>query len=102
MDKIIVNLTQFDIDTIFLLKEQVTNLQEENKKLWDDRKFLIAEIQQKENIVMIYEEGMEALLEENKILKGGKNNAVISSSFGEYWSDPKEDIYSLKDGKEIE
>ena len=83
MDKIIVNLTQFDIDTILLLKEQVTNLQEENKKLWDDRKFLIAEIQQKENIVMIYEEGMEALLEENKILKSGKNNAVISSSFGE-------------------
>lgn len=59
-----------------LLEQKVEFLSEENKKLWDNRKFLYTEINTLNNIIDCYVEGFKNLLEENKQLNKEVNKEL--------------------------
>lgn len=65
-DKNVTDFTQQNTNTIFFLQEQVEDLLKENKELWFNRKLLLLEIQQKENIILIYEREMERLMKDKE------------------------------------
>ena len=53
---------------IELLEQKIDFLLEENRKLWNERKFLYVEINTLNDIIDCYIEGFEKLSEENKNL----------------------------------